>query len=484
MDPRSSLPGHEVTNQPPARGDRDLWADDPVLRTHGADVGDHARALGTVQAAGWARDANTRLPELRAFDAGGRRLDEVGFTDGYHRLMALGLSAGYAAAPWTGGSHLEHATMVYLHSQVEPGTCCPLTMTYAAVPALAAAPDLAALWVPKLTARDYDPSVAPVAVKRAATLGMAMTEKQGGSDVRTNSHAGRTGRRGVAADRAQVVLLRPHVRRVPDARADRGRSLLLPRPTLAARRHAQRHPPDAAEGQAREPRQCLGRDRVSRRAGASGGGGGARYTGDPDDGASHASRHGACACGPDARRARSPRPLGQAPHRLPAAAGRSAAHAVASGGSGARLGGRGGARLPRRAGLRRSRPRALRPDRRGAGEIPQQQACPPRDHGGDGGPRRHGLRGGHTPADALPGGAAERHLGRLGQRDLPRHPADAGKGTGSGRAAGRRSRRGQGGPALRRRAGKRIAPAGRECRRRGRRAGSPNAPRFCSPPPS
>jgi putative acyl-CoA dehydrogenase len=187
MDPRSSLPGHEVTNQPPARGDRDLWADDPVLRTHGADVGDHARALGTVQAAGWARDANTRLPELRAFDAGGRRLDEVGFTDGYHRLMALGLSAGYAAAPWTGGSHLEHATMVYLHSQVEPGTCCPLTMTYAAVPALAAAPDLAALWVPKLTARDYDPSVAPVAVKRAATLGMAMTEKQGGSDVRTNS---------------------------------------------------------------------------------------------------------------------------------------------------------------------------------------------------------------------------------------------------------------------------------------------------------
>jgi putative acyl-CoA dehydrogenase len=189
MEPTSTLAGHEVTNQPPARGNRDLWGGDPVLATHakGAGVGDHARALGTVGAAAWAREANTRLPELRLFDAGGRRLDEVGFTDGYHRLMALGLGAGYAGGPWTGGSHLTHAAMVYLHSQVEPGTCCPMTMTYAAVPALAAAPALAADWVPKLTARDYDPVIAPLSAKRAATLGMAMTEKQGGSDVRTNT---------------------------------------------------------------------------------------------------------------------------------------------------------------------------------------------------------------------------------------------------------------------------------------------------------
>jgi putative acyl-CoA dehydrogenase len=96
MEPRTSLPGHEVTNQPPARGDRDLRAGDPVLGTHakGAETGDHGTALGTVQAAKWAREANTRLPELRVFDAGGRRLDEVAFTDGYHRLMALGLRAG------------------------------------------------------------------------------------------------------------------------------------------------------------------------------------------------------------------------------------------------------------------------------------------------------------------------------------------------------------------------------------------------------
>ncbi|MDG4649999.1 acyl-CoA dehydrogenase family protein [Roseibacterium sp. SDUM158017] len=190
MKPESDLGSHEVTNQPPPRGDRDLWQEDPVLRTHaaGADVGGLARKLGSLEAAGWGREANRRLPELRLFDAGGRRLDEVVFSDAYHRLMTLGLEAGYASGPWTGGSHLTHAATVYLMSQVEPGSCCPMTMTYAAVPALqAAAPSLAEVWVPKLTAAAYDPAVAPLSAKRAATLGMAMTEKQGGSDVRSNA---------------------------------------------------------------------------------------------------------------------------------------------------------------------------------------------------------------------------------------------------------------------------------------------------------
>jgi putative acyl-CoA dehydrogenase len=190
MQPRSDLVGHEVTNQPPPMGDRDLWTADPVLTTHAAEA--EAAGLGAVlgraEVARWGREANRRLPELHLFDAGGRRLDEVAFTDAYHRLMALGLEAGYAAGPWTGGSHLTHAAAVYLMSQVEPGTCCPMTMTYAGVPALrAAAPDLAEAWVPKLTARAYDPSVVPLSRKRAATLGMAMTEKQGGSDVRSNA---------------------------------------------------------------------------------------------------------------------------------------------------------------------------------------------------------------------------------------------------------------------------------------------------------
>ena len=110
--------------------------------------------------------------------------------------MAAGLEGGYAAIPWQGaaGGHATHAAMVYLTTQVEPGVCCPMTMTYAAVPALRADAGLFAQWGPKLTARGYDPSIRPLAEKNAATMGMAMTEKQGGSDVRANTtRAERTG---------------------------------------------------------------------------------------------------------------------------------------------------------------------------------------------------------------------------------------------------------------------------------------------------
>lgn len=188
--PRSDLSTHEVLNQPGALL-RDPWADDAALQgIIGADAGLAAlgTALATPELREAARDAQTRLPELRLFDRGGRRLDEVHFHPGYHRLMALGLEAGYAATAWDGtGSHLRHAAINYLLSQVEPGVCCPMTMTYAAVPALAADPGLAALWVPKLVARAYDPALRDVAQKSAATMGMAMTEKQGGSDVRANA---------------------------------------------------------------------------------------------------------------------------------------------------------------------------------------------------------------------------------------------------------------------------------------------------------
>jgi len=118
-----------------------------------------------------------------------RRLDEVAFHPAWHRLMAESTAAGYAALPWDGapGGHVTHAAMVYLASQVEPGHCCPLTMTYAAVPVLQADPGLAAHWQPKLTSRAHDPSARPLALKQGATLGMAMTEKQGGSDLRATT---------------------------------------------------------------------------------------------------------------------------------------------------------------------------------------------------------------------------------------------------------------------------------------------------------
>ncbi|MAQ38373.1 MAG: DNA alkylation response protein [Thioclava sp.] len=195
-DPRADLPTHRVENQPPARGDVDLYATDAPLReaVSRADgqieaLSDYGQTLGTTEMREAGRDANRYLPELRLFDMGGRRLDEVRFHPAYHRFMEAGVGAGYAALPWEGakGAHATHAAMVYLASQIEPGSCCPMTMTYAAVPALEATPEIAALWRPKLTARSYDPRVLPVGEKTGATLGMAMTEKQGGSDVRANT---------------------------------------------------------------------------------------------------------------------------------------------------------------------------------------------------------------------------------------------------------------------------------------------------------
>lgn len=197
LQPQSELPTHRVENQPAAAAPRDPWADDPTLRAHLGAAGGAApplAALGAriVETDAWTlgRQAREVLPRLVQFDRGGRRLDEVQFHPAYHDLMRIGLEAGYAAGPWTGrggGRHATHAAMVYLMTQVEPGVCCPMTMTYAAVPAINAEATLARAWRAPLTAARYDPTIGPVAGKRAATMGMAMTEKQGGSDVRANT---------------------------------------------------------------------------------------------------------------------------------------------------------------------------------------------------------------------------------------------------------------------------------------------------------
>ncbi|MEL6168209.1 MAG: acyl-CoA dehydrogenase family protein [Pseudomonadota bacterium] len=184
-----------VTNQPPPRRDMDLWAMDPVLSDHataaGADAAtllSFARDLGRTEMAEAARDANRHPPELVTHDRAGRRIDLVRFHPAYHGFLQRGLAAGYAAGPWTGakGGHATHAAMVYLQSQVEPGTACPMTMTYAVVPALDADPVIAAVWRPRILGARYDPADAPVEAKSGATIGMAMTEKQGGSDLRAN----------------------------------------------------------------------------------------------------------------------------------------------------------------------------------------------------------------------------------------------------------------------------------------------------------
>jgi putative acyl-CoA dehydrogenase len=145
--------------------------------------------VGAAEAIAWGFDANRNPPELKTFDRYGRRIDEVVFHPSYHKLMELGLSGGFASIAWTAqaGGHVAHAALLYMMAQVEQGVCCPMTMTYAALPALRHESKLAREWEPRITGGIYDASSAPAATKRGATIGMAMTEKQGGSDVRANT---------------------------------------------------------------------------------------------------------------------------------------------------------------------------------------------------------------------------------------------------------------------------------------------------------
>src|SRR6478736_7137780 len=184
-------------NQPPEFAPRDLWRDDVALRealdreagvaftdriaTYGALAGDKLYALSF--------DAHRDRPRLRTHDRFGTRIDRVEFHPNYHALMRAAIEHGVAGLSWhepVPGAHVARAAVSYLHHQVEPGTSCPLTMTHAAVPALRRAPALAE-WAEKAAAPHYDAREVPIADKRGVTLGMGMTEKQGGSDVRANT---------------------------------------------------------------------------------------------------------------------------------------------------------------------------------------------------------------------------------------------------------------------------------------------------------
>src|SRR5262249_24654268 len=128
--------------------------------------------------------------ELRVFDRFGHRIDEVEYHPAWHALMRVAVEHGLHAAPWRepgAGAHAARAAAVFVLTQAEAGFACPISMTYSAVPALRAAPALAREWEPRLTSLHYDPRNRPAADKEGALCGMAMTEKQGGSDVRANT---------------------------------------------------------------------------------------------------------------------------------------------------------------------------------------------------------------------------------------------------------------------------------------------------------
>ncbi len=189
---------HQVTNQPPPLAGHDVAADPALaagLEAEGAGwarAGVHELGLlaGDPRILAAARLANDNPPVLRSHDRYGRRIDEVEFHPAWHELMTVAVTRGLHAAAWADprpGAHVARAAGFYVWTQAEAGHGCPVSMTNAAVPALRHAPELAAVYEPLLTARAYDPGLAVPAGKRGLLAGMAMTEKQGGSDVRANT---------------------------------------------------------------------------------------------------------------------------------------------------------------------------------------------------------------------------------------------------------------------------------------------------------
>ena len=190
---------HDVVNQPPPNSGHDAYADDVALteavaREGAAWAADDLHAVGRlVGDAEWrehGRAANENPPHLLTHDRFGHRIDEVRYHPAYHQLMTAAVGHGLHASAWAddrAGSHVARAARYVLWPQVDSGTLCPTTMTYAAIPTLRHPPDLAAAWEPSVVSNVYDPAFRPVADKRGATVGMAMTEKQGGSDVRANT---------------------------------------------------------------------------------------------------------------------------------------------------------------------------------------------------------------------------------------------------------------------------------------------------------
>ena len=395
-----------ASNQPPPLEGYDLFTENRPLvealrREGGGAWEERAAALG-VELGGepleWGRLANTHPPVLRSHDRYGERLDEIEFHPAWHSLMTLGVRHGLHALPWREplpGAHVARAAMFVTYSQVEQGSGCPLSMTYAAVPALRAEPGVAAEWEPRLASLAYEPRLLPAAEKESALCGMAMTEKQGGSDVRANESVAQPlgRRRRVPAHRAQVVLLGADVRRLPRARPGARRPLVLPAPARAARRHAQRLPPPAAEGQARQPLERL---RARSSSTAPGRGSSARRARRPDDhrdGQPHAARLRHRLGRADAPRRRPGDPSRRAPVRVRPAARRAAADAERAGRPLRRVGGRDRDGAAHRARLRRGR-RRLSPARdRGREVLGLQARRPPRGRGARV-PRRQRLRRG------------------------------------------------------------------------------------------
>jgi putative acyl-CoA dehydrogenase len=203
---KSPFTTHEVLNQSPPFENVNLFTSDRALmdavnREGGGAAANRltafGRACGSAAAFERGRLANENPPRLKAFDSKGRRLDIVEFHPAYHECMATSVAEGLHCSAWEhlsspGGKPMPGANVArsagcYMAIQMEAGHQCPITMTNAAMPTLLLQPDIAAKWLPKILSREYDRSFQPAGAKRGVTVGMGMTEKQGGTDVRANS---------------------------------------------------------------------------------------------------------------------------------------------------------------------------------------------------------------------------------------------------------------------------------------------------------
>jgi putative acyl-CoA dehydrogenase len=203
--PEAPFATHAVANQPPPLEGRNLFEDHVALvealeREGGGWARERAREVGAAWGGDpvrWGFEANEHPPRLKSFDRYGHRIDEVEFHRAWHDLMALAVKHELHSLPWTSESdparpaHVARTALYLTAVQAEGGFACPITMTFAGVPALRAQPELAAEWEPRLTATTYDPELRPAGEKASALMGMAMTEKQGGSDVRANTTVAR-----------------------------------------------------------------------------------------------------------------------------------------------------------------------------------------------------------------------------------------------------------------------------------------------------
>jgi putative acyl-CoA dehydrogenase len=191
---------HEVLNQPPPLEDYNLYLSDPVLdsavaREGGKDSRDTLIDFGAIAGSAeyyrWGAEANRNDPLLVTHDRFGHRVDTVEFHPAWHALMETAVANGNHSLPWEEdppeGAHVTRAALTFMSGQIESGHNCPISMTYSAIPALRTTPDVAENWIPRIVSRSYDSSFQPADAKSGLLMGMGMTEKQGGSDVRANT---------------------------------------------------------------------------------------------------------------------------------------------------------------------------------------------------------------------------------------------------------------------------------------------------------